>query len=85
MTPDKLTTRLGSHLGVGPPGTGVPAESQDFIDTLRGATLFALERGHDYVGTEHALFVLATDPGGPIQTPTQARLLEGVRESPKPV
>ena len=67
VTPDKLTTQLGSHLGVGPPGTGVPAESQDFIDTLRGATLFALERGHDYVGTEHALFVLATDPGGPMR------------------
>ena len=34
------------------------------MHTLRSATLFALERGHDFVGTEHALFVLATDPGG---------------------
>ncbi len=63
VTPDKLTAQLVSHLGDGQPGTGVPVESQDFIDTLRCASLFALERGHDYVGTEHVLFVLATDPG----------------------
>lgn len=63
VTPDRLTAQLGTLLGDGRPGTGVPAESPDFTCTLRSASLFALERGHDYVGTEHALFVLATDPG----------------------
>jgi hypothetical protein len=63
VTPDLLTAQLGPHLGDGQPGTEVPTESQDLKDTLRSATMFALERGHDYVGTEHTLFVLATDPG----------------------
>ena len=63
VTPDRLTAQLGSLLGDGPPATGVLAESPDLVGTLRSASRFALERGHDYVGTEHALFVLATDPG----------------------
>jgi ATP-dependent Clp protease ATP-binding subunit ClpA len=63
VTPDRLRAHLGPLLGDDRPGAGVPTESLDFIGTLRSASLFALERGHDYVGTEHALFVLATDPG----------------------
>lgn len=39
-----------------------PAAS-DPDDPLTAATRFALECGHDYVGTEHLLFVLALDPG----------------------
>jgi Clp amino terminal domain, pathogenicity island component len=32
---------------------------------LRAATAIAFERGVDYIGTEHVLFVLAGDPGAP--------------------
>jgi len=48
-----------------------PAESDAFTLALRSAAWFAIERGHDYVGTEHVLFVLATDPGSSVR-----RLLE---------
>ena len=55
---------LGSgHGGAGDVPESRPPESRDLVDALRAATLFAFERGHDYVGTEHVLFVLASDPG----------------------
>ena len=63
VTAETLSATLGPLLGDGPPLAGMPAESPDFVGTLRAASLVALERGHNYVGTEHALFVLATDPG----------------------
>ena len=63
VTSAKLTAHLGPSLGEGGPTTAAPTESQDFIETLRCASAFALERRHEYVGTEHVLFVLATDPG----------------------
>ena len=63
VTAETLRAKLGPLLGDGPPGDAMPAESTDLVCTLQSASSFALERGHNYVGTEHALFVLATDPG----------------------
>jgi ATP-dependent Clp protease ATP-binding subunit ClpA len=64
VTPDKLSRVTGL---TSPPrsqsGGAPPPESDAFRNALRGAALFAIERGHDYVGTEHVLFVLAGDPG----------------------
>jgi Clp amino terminal domain, pathogenicity island component len=63
VTAETLSARLGPLLGDGPASAGMPGESTDLVCALRSASSFALERGHNYVGTEHALFVLATDPG----------------------
>ncbi len=72
VTPDNLSRVAGLTT---PPrsqtASAPPHESDAFRCALRGATLFAVERGHDYVGTEHVLFVLATDPGS-----SARRLLE---------
>ena len=61
--PDKLVVAFGPHLGDGHRAAGRPPESREFVEALRAASVFAFERGHDYVGTEHVLFVLASDPG----------------------
>ena len=61
--PDKLAPALHGHLGDGTPASAVPPESGELREVLRSAGAFAFERGHDYVGTEHVLFVLAGDPG----------------------
>jgi ATP-dependent Clp protease ATP-binding subunit ClpA len=72
VTPDNLSRVAGltspprSH-----PSGAPPAESEAFRHALRNAALFAIERGHDHVGTEHVLFVIATDPGS-----SARRLLE---------
>lgn len=42
---------------------GQPTFSVDADQAIDGAKALALERGHPYVGTEHLLFVLGTDPG----------------------
>ena len=62
--PGRLAPALGAHLGTGTPAFAQPPESREFIAALRSASVFAFERGHDYVGTEHVLFVLASDPSG---------------------
>jgi ATP-dependent Clp protease ATP-binding subunit ClpA len=64
VTPDKVSLVAGPTKPARSHSTGAPpSESEAFRDALRGAALFAIERGHNYVGTEHVLFVLATDPG----------------------
>ena len=66
--PDTLTAALQAELGAGHPrdtrdGADRPPESREFVGALRSASAFAFKCGHDYVGTEHVLFVLASDPG----------------------
>ena len=61
--PDKLVIALEPYLGEGQRRSGRPAESRELVEALRASRVFAFERGHDYVGTEHVLFVLAVDPG----------------------
>ena len=72
VTPDSLSRAAGL---TGEPrsqaASAPPPESDAFRCALRRAASFAVERGHDYVGTEHVLFVLATDPGSSVK-----RLLE---------
>lgn len=46
-----------------PPGDAVPPESDEARCAVAAAASFAREGGHDYVGTEHLLFVLASDAG----------------------
>jgi ClpA/ClpB-like protein len=68
VTPEGLTRAAGlsesvpSQLSVTP-----PPESDAFTRALRSAAWFAAEQGHDYIGTEHVLFVLATDPGSSVR------------------
>ena len=52
--PGRLGVKLEPLLGDGPPVEGMPAESPELVSTLRSASLFALERGHNHGGTEHA-------------------------------
>lgn len=47
----------------GPPGDVCPPESDEAQCAVAAAASFAREGGHDYVGTEHLLFVLASDAG----------------------
>ncbi len=63
VTPLKLETALGSQLGEGPAAPDRPPESPELGEALRAASALAFERGYDYVGTEHVLFVLATETG----------------------
>ena len=63
VVPDKLVPVLRASLGDGPPTSAPLTESPELIEALRAATLFAFGRGHNYVGTEHVLIVLASDPG----------------------
>jgi ATP-dependent Clp protease ATP-binding subunit ClpA len=64
VTPDSLSRGAGlTHPAPSQPAKPPPPESDAFKSALRGAALFAIERGLNYVGTEHVLFVLATDPG----------------------
>jgi hypothetical protein len=72
VTPDNLARAAGlTHRPQSQPFGVPPPESAAFTRTLRNAASFAVERGYDYVGTEHVLFVLATDPGSSVR-----RLLE---------
>lgn len=52
-----------SMLGTGLVAETAPSEGPEVVEALHAATSFAVERGHDYVGTEHLLFVLAGDRG----------------------
>lgn len=47
----------------GPAGTVVPPDSGEARRAVAAASYFSREGGHDHVGTEHLLFVLASDPG----------------------
>jgi hypothetical protein len=47
----------------GKPAGVPPPESQEATEALAGAAAMARRAGHDYVGTEHLLAVLALDPG----------------------
>lgn len=47
----------------GPAGDAAPPASDEAQRALSAAAYFSREAGHDYVGTEHLLFVLASDPG----------------------
>lgn len=49
--------------GTGAPAEIVPEEAPETTEALSAAASLAVQRGHDYVGTEHLLFVLAGDPG----------------------
>ncbi|MGH8925528.1 MAG: Clp protease N-terminal domain-containing protein [Acidimicrobiia bacterium] len=52
-----------SMMGTGIAAETAPSEAPEVVEALTAATSFAMERGHDYVGTEHLLFVLAGDRG----------------------
>lgn len=45
------------------PGGGRPGWSADAQQAIDSANAFARQHGFNYVGTEHLLYVLATDPG----------------------
>lgn len=45
------------------PGGEPPPWSADADQAIAAATALARDRGFEYVGTEHLLYVLATDPG----------------------
>lgn len=47
----------------GPSGDVVPPESHEARGAVAAAADLSRAGGHDYVGTEHLLFVLASDPG----------------------
>jgi hypothetical protein len=49
--------------GSGTPSDVVPDEGPETTEALSAAASLAMQQGHDYVGTEHLLFVLAGDPG----------------------
>lgn len=49
--------------GTGSPTDTAPDEAPALVEALTKATGIAIQRGHDYVGTEHVLFALAGDPG----------------------
>ena len=44
-------------------GGSVPGWSDDAAQAIESARSLAEQRGFDYLGTEHLLYVLATDPG----------------------
>jgi len=48
---------------VGPAAPLAPPESAEARCAVRAAADLSRQGGHDYVGTEHLLFVLAADPG----------------------
>lgn len=58
---DAIRTLIATPTAAGSDGT--PELSDDAQRALTGARTIAAERGHGYVGTEHLLFCLATDPG----------------------
>jgi len=65
VTRERVCGSIG-RLFAGEPGVaghGEPAYSQDAAEAIASARGFAQERGHNYVGTEHLLMVLASDPG----------------------